>query len=55
MMFSATMADSLYIHQTQTNQKLIYADYNPVPENFSRQVLKERGLILNESLEESYV
>ncbi len=43
-MFAATIADSLYIAQTQNRQKLIYADYNPVPKKFSNAVLKERGL-----------
>jgi hypothetical protein len=44
-MFSATIADSLYIAQTQNRQKLIYADYNPIPKQFSNAVLKERGLV----------
>ena len=44
-MFAATIADSLYITQTQNKQKLIYADYNPIPKKFSNAVLKERGLI----------
>ncbi len=46
-MLAATMADSLYIHQSQAKQKLLYADYEPVPKVFSPQVLKERGFISN--------
>lgn len=46
-MMAATISDSLYIHQTQSAQKLIYADYEPVPEKFSAQVLKERGFVGN--------
>jgi hypothetical protein len=46
-MMSATIADSLYIHQSQAKQKLIYSDYEPVPEKFSAQVLKERGFVNN--------
>jgi len=44
-MFAATIADSLYIAQTQNRQKLIYADYNPIPRKFSNAVLKERGMM----------
>jgi len=43
-MFAAVIADSLYIAQTQNRQKLVYADYNPIPKKFSNAVLKERGL-----------
>ncbi len=46
-MMAATIADSLYIHQSQQKQKLIYADYEPVPKTFSPQVLKERGFVAN--------
>jgi len=44
-MFAAVIADSLYIAQTQNRQKLVYADYNPIPKKFSNAVLKERGLV----------
>ena len=44
LMFASTLADSLYIAQSMNRQKLVYADYNPVPEKFSSQIIKERGL-----------
>jgi hypothetical protein len=47
MCFASTMSDSLYIHQSLGHQKLVYADYNPLPAKFSAAVLKERGYISN--------
>ena len=44
-MFAAVMADSLYVAQTQNRQKLVYADYNPIPKKFSNSLLKERNLM----------
>ena len=44
-MFAAVMADSLYVAQTQNRQKLVYADYNPIPKKMSNALLKERGLM----------
>lgn len=43
--FAACINDALYIHQsTQDRQKLIYANYDPLPRIFSDSVLVERGL-----------
>lgn len=42
--FAACLNDALYIHQTSTRQKLIYAVYNPLPRIFPSAVLFERGL-----------
>jgi len=50
--FGACLNDSLYIHQTTgVRQRLIFAGYDPVPEVFPPEVLKERGFqnqMLNE-------
>lgn len=42
--FAACLNDALYIHQTTGNkQKLIYADYDPLPAVFPHAVMEERG------------
>ena len=41
--FAATLNDSLYIHQTAQEQKLIQAAYDPIPKVMPWEVLKERG------------
>lgn len=42
--FAACLNDALYIHQTTGNkQKLIYANYDPLPKIFPSAVLIERG------------
>ena len=44
--FSATLNDAAYIHQTLGNkQRLIYAKYDPMPEVVPIEVLKEWGAI----------
>lgn len=44
MNFAACLVDALYIHQTTGNrQKLIYCDYATLPEQFPKEVLRERG------------
>lgn len=52
MNFALSVNDALYIHQsTGSRQKLIYADYDPLPEIFPSEVLRERlgdAKILNE-------
>ena len=46
--FAACLNDSLYIHQSTGNrQKLIYAQYDPLPRIFPSAVLFERGLQVN--------
>lgn len=42
---AACINDALYIHQTTgNNQKLIYGTYNPIPQIFPPEVLREKGL-----------
>lgn len=42
--FAACLNDALYIHQTTGNrQKLIYANYDPIPKIFPSAVIHERG------------
>jgi hypothetical protein len=42
--FAATLNDALYIHQSMgAGQKLIYANYDPLPKVFPSHVLDERG------------
>ena len=42
--FAACLNDALYIHQTiKARQKVIYANYNPLPRIFPPMVLKQRG------------
>lgn len=43
MNFAACLNDALYIHQTRNKQKLIYANYHPLPRIFPSAVLFERG------------
>jgi hypothetical protein len=43
--FAACLNDALYIQQSTGNrQKIIYANYDPIPKIFPSAVLKERGL-----------
>lgn len=45
MLFAACLNDALYAHQsTGTRQKLVYANYDPLPRIFPSSVLLERGL-----------
>lgn len=44
LIFGACINDALYIHQTSTAQKMIYAEYVPRPTIFPPEVLRERGL-----------
>lgn len=45
LQFAACLVDALYIHQSiGTRQKLIYANYDPLPKMFPPAVLHERGL-----------
>lgn len=45
MNFAACLNDSLFIHQTTgSKQKLIYCNYDPMPEVFPPDVMRERGL-----------
>jgi len=40
----ACLIDALYIHQTTgSRQKLIYASYDPMPQRFPEDFLRERG------------
>jgi|TARA_Y100000296_G_scaffold86150_1_gene124863 hypothetical protein len=42
--FAATLQDSLYIHSsTGARQKLVYAHYDPFPETYPSDFLRERG------------
>lgn len=41
--FAACLNDSLYLHQTMGRQKLIYANYAPLPRIFPPAVLRQRG------------
>jgi hypothetical protein len=42
--FAATINDSLYIHQTTgSRQKLIYGNYDPLPQIFPPEALREKG------------
>lgn len=50
MNFAACLNDSLYIHQTQTRQKLIYCTYDPLPKIYPPLVMQERGLQLQHQL-----
>lgn len=44
MNFAACLNDALYIHTTtDTRQKLIYCNYDPLPKIFPASVLRERG------------
>jgi len=43
LIFAATLNDALYIHQTtQTPNRLIIADYEPVPRVFPNEVLRQK-------------
>lgn len=43
--FAATLNDAIYIQQTLgARQKLVYADYHPLPKVFHPALLRERGL-----------
>lgn len=43
--FAACLNDALYIHQTGGGrQKLVYANYNPLPKIFPSAVLRQRGM-----------
>lgn len=45
VLFAATLNDAIYITQTMgQRQKLINADYNPLPKIFSQEFLRERGM-----------
>jgi len=45
-MFSATLNDSIYIHQTLGNrQRLVYATYDPIPQILPYEVLKAWGAL----------
>ena len=45
VLFAATLNDAIYITQTMgQRQKLIYADYNPLPQIYSSEFLRERGM-----------
>lgn len=43
--FAACLSDSIYVQQSLgTSQKLLFADHNPLPQVFSPEFLRERGL-----------
>ena len=51
MNMAACLNDALYLHQTLgSRQKLIYANYDPVPKVFPSDFLRERGF-RNETLD----
>jgi hypothetical protein len=41
--FAACLNDSVYIHQTGSPQKLVYGTYDPVPQTYSPEFLREQG------------
>jgi hypothetical protein len=41
--FASCLNDALYIHQTSLPQRLIYAEYTPLPKIFPSAVLRQRG------------
>jgi hypothetical protein len=52
--FSATLNDAAYIHQTLGNkQRLMYAKYETVPKIIPREVLREWGAQMGATDEES--
>lgn len=44
LVLGACINDALYIHQTSTAQKMVYAEYLPRPRIFPPELLRERGL-----------
>lgn len=51
LLYAAMLNDALYIHQTTgSRQKVVYANYDPLPRVFPAAVLEERGFELQHRL-----
>ena len=40
---AACLNDAIYQHQTDSDRKMVYADYDPLPRIFSPAFLRARG------------